>query len=113
MFARDRVQNRLGFVVGASRLSWWKDRRLDICEAPMLLPGLGAQGAMLSDADKQYLKERGFDLLPVSRSISGFGEKHYDVSLDGIHDWDRYQAWCVQRGTELFTQIYSLYISFL
>jgi orotidine-5'-phosphate decarboxylase len=105
MFARDRLQNRLGFVIGASRLSWWKNKRLDICEAPMLLPGLGAQGATLSDTDKQYLKDRAFDLLPVSRSISGFGEKHYDVGLDGIHDWDHYQAWCTQKGTELSAQI--------
>jgi hypothetical protein len=54
----------------------------------MLLPGLGAQGAVLSEAETQYLTNRDCDLLPISRSISGFGERHYDLSLDAIKDWE-------------------------
>ena len=100
LFAGDHLQDRLGFVIGASRLACWKDCRLEATQAPMLLPGLGAQGAVLSEAERQYLKNRDCDLLPVSRSVSGFGERHYDLGLDAVKDWEQYKSWAVQKGIE-------------
>ncbi|MEI8028045.1 MAG: hypothetical protein WCI18_16980, partial [Pseudomonadota bacterium] len=46
-----------------------------------------------SEASLEFLKSRKWDLIPVSRGISGFGEGYLDPELDLISNWTDYQNW--------------------
>jgi len=92
-FEREKVIDSLGFVVGANRLDTWVKCKSKAQDRPLLMPGLGAQGAKLSEASTLFLKSRRWDLIPVSRGISGFGEGYLSPDLEKIGNWNDYQNW--------------------
>ncbi|MEI8024726.1 MAG: orotidine-5'-phosphate decarboxylase [Pseudomonadota bacterium] len=96
-FEQEKVLDSLGFVVGANRLETWLSQTSLARERPLLMPGIGAQGAKLSEASTLFLKSRTCDLIPVSRGISGFGEGYLDPDLDRISNWTDYQIGMVAK----------------
>lgn len=92
-FEQEKVIDSLGFVVGANRIDTWAQQKSPAKDRPLLMPGLGAQGAKLSTASALFLKSRSSDLIPVSRGISGFGEGYLNPDLERILNWSDYQNW--------------------
>jgi orotidine-5'-phosphate decarboxylase len=101
----EQVLQSLGFVVGANRLDAWQNRAKSVPDCPLLLPGMGAQGAKLSEASKLFLKSRNMDLMPVSRGVAGFGEGYLNPDLDRMEDWSEYQHWVEGQVAELKTHL--------
>ncbi len=92
-FEQEKILDSLGFVVGANRLETWLSQKSLASEQPLLMPGIGAQGAKLTEASTVFLRSRSCDLIPVSRGVSGFGEGYLDPELVSIANWTDYQNW--------------------
>jgi len=93
-----RLEHTMGFVVGASRLDWWVENIApELSNSPLLMPGLGAQGARISNDGNKFLAARNCDIVPVSRAIAGFGDGHLDSGLAEIKNWDEYRQWAYEK----------------
>ncbi|MFK7825503.1 MAG: orotidine-5'-phosphate decarboxylase [Oligoflexales bacterium] len=84
------IENSFGLVLGATMLDilnedLWKSAQT----YPLLLPGLGAQGASPEHPKIKRLSELGSNLLPISRSLTGIGDKGTDLS--GLTTLDEFQ----------------------
>lgn len=102
---QEKVLDSLGFVVGANRLEDWLSQPSSLADRPLLLPGMGAQGAKLSEASKLFLKSRTVDLVPVSRAIAGFGEGYLNPDLETLENWTNYQQWVETQVAQLKTHL--------
>lgn len=73
-FANERaLTGAIGYVLGATKLSDALVRNLvdDMSPAAYLLPGVGAQGAVVDDSMKTFFSVNPASLVPMSREIGG------------------------------------------
>lgn len=78
--AREELSGAIGYVLGATKLS---DKRVsdlvaDFTPEAFLLPGVGAQGAVVDDRMKGFFQKHPASLVPVSREIGGHVFTSYD-----------------------------------
>jgi len=94
--------NSVGFVVGATKID-------EICASftekikafPLLLPGLGAQGATLTPILKSFVNTAKESLFPVSRSISGLS---FDENItSSINSWSNYREFLEENLKKLLS----------
>ena len=75
------VENSFGLVLGATMLDQLTDKLWDLAQKyPLLLPGLGAQGAKPDHPRIKKLSQLGSNLFPISRSLTGLGDQGHDFA---------------------------------
>ena len=79
------VSNQVGYVLGATDIPLRVSKDLANRHQSLLMPGIGAQGATLTDELRSLIKEHPATLLPVSRGIL---QPDIDASL---RTWDDYR----------------------
>jgi orotidine-5'-phosphate decarboxylase len=83
----------LGLVLGATKLdSMPADLLAEIQRRPLLMPGVGAQGATVTPELRRVLAGSGASVVSVSRSISDL------ASSDSVESWDAYTALIAKRA---------------
>jgi orotidine-5'-phosphate decarboxylase len=75
-------RDSVGYVLGATKVSEMSENLFSkVKEKPLLMPGVGAQGASVEDARIANLLNMNIHLIPVSRGISGYGKGYFDEDL--------------------------------
>ena len=83
--SQNKVSDSIGYVLGATKVDQLSDQLFaKVKQKPLLMPGIGAQGASRNDPKIRELTTMGHHLLPVSRGISGYGSQYLDPGLDGV-----------------------------
>ena len=77
-----QIENSIGYVLGATKVQRMpEDLFYKALKKPLLLPGVGAQGASIDQPRISEVLDFGIHLVPVSRGISGFGQNYLDPRL--------------------------------
>ncbi|MDB2447293.1 orotidine-5'-phosphate decarboxylase [bacterium] len=75
----------IGYVLGATKVDGLSAGLFEkIKHSPLLMPGVGAQGATTNDKRIQELMAMNIHLIPVSRGISGYGKGYQDNGLADV-----------------------------
>ena len=88
----------VGLVLGATKIETFDPMLLEKVEKfPLLMPGVGAQGAELSTVCKSLLKKNQSSLLPISRGISGLGLSSESITLEKVDSWVDYSQYLAKK----------------
>lgn len=81
---KEQMHGTWGFVLGANKINDIPNKIWDKCKTtPLLLPGIGAQGADSNNPRIKEIAHQDHVLFPMSRSLTGVGLKDRDS------DWNR------------------------
>ena len=90
---------RLGMVVGATQANLAAEVLSQYPDAPLLIPGIGAQGGSIEQLKKLLKNHKGQPLVSVSRSIMYAGEQQ------GARTFDNYIAHAAEQASRLANQL--------
>lgn len=95
-----------GLVLGATKVEDLSEELFSRSTGyPLLLPGLGAQGALPGPRMKRLIRECPSHVIPVSRGISLFGLEGAEGDLERCESWDDYIVACAERFEDLRVEI--------
>ena len=106
--AEKNLSSALGLVVGATVIQEQSDTiKKYIPSNPFLIPGLGFQGGELGPQLEQLNKGNKTYLLPMSRSISGFGDQKSFAELQTLSTFTDYKNFVQKRIQDTLKQLAS------
>ena len=89
---KKKISGSLGLVVGVSSYYAYQESLEELSRKySFLMPGLGAQGGSVTSSLKGLLSSSSPHLFPVSRSLSGLGDKTSKNHLLEIRNFDDYK----------------------
>lgn len=98
---KDGVLDGIGYVLGATKVNGLSENLYrKVKTRPMLMPGVGAQGADAKDPKLSAMLENKVHLVPISRGVSGYGQGYLDEELLNSSEND-YQEFVNSRVREL------------
>jgi len=97
----DEIQESVGLVFGATKFDKIPAALVEkASKYPLLLPGVGPQGGVVSENLKKTLASK-YHLLPMSRGLAGVGDKKAEAELNLLNDWESYQLFVRAKITSL------------
>lgn len=86
--AKHNYNDHIGFVLGATVLNNVDDStRADLSKQPLLMPGLGAQGAPINAQLQQVYRAHRATLLPISRGLTASTSSFDPVRVGAVTSW--------------------------
>jgi orotidine-5'-phosphate decarboxylase len=87
---QEELDNSIGVVLGATKLDRLSDQLINrINSRPILLPGVGPQGGVVSPKMKTLLSSQ-IHLIPMSRGLAGLGSSADLDQLESLKNWNEY-----------------------
>jgi orotidine 5'-phosphate decarboxylase subfamily 2 len=100
------LHGAIGFVLGATKVDSLHQDLFDrIKRLPLLMPGVGAQGAQIGPRMKELLMANCGTLIPVSRGISGIGMSSQQAELSKIDSWTKFGDYAASRVKEVVVDL--------
>ena len=75
---KEQLNGTWGLVLGANHLNSFSQKKSEILDhRPLLLPGVGAQGATFNEQSLELLQRSDHHLFPMSRGLTGVGSSDF------------------------------------
>ncbi len=85
-------RENLGLVIGATTANGLDDDTLnDLATTPLLMPGIGAQGALLNDQLRKVYRRDRATILPISRGLTAT-ESSLTLPVKALSNWPDFHA---------------------
>jgi len=92
------TEQSIGLVLGATKVEEVNSSLLEkVVKFPLLMPGVGAQGAELTSVCRSALNKNPGSLLPISRGISGLGLASETPNLSKLTSWNDYSKYLAKK----------------
>jgi orotidine-5'-phosphate decarboxylase len=99
---KEGVLKSMGLVLDATKVNQLTSPVLETARNfSLLMPGVGAQGAVIEGRLESILTSQSHHLLPVSRGVAGLGDPKQKDALDDLKTWDDYSSYVLKRCQDL------------